>query len=69
MSGFTIAWIMWLVMFGVIEGVALARKETDDTLTEHIRKWFSTRDKAPWWLARRGVLAVFLVWLTAHFLL
>lgn len=68
MDGFTIAWIMWLAMFGVIEGIALIRKDSGDTLSEHIWKWFSVKDKATGWQARRGVLAVFLVWLTAHML-
>ena len=68
MDGFTIAWLMWLAMFGVIEGVALVRKESGDTLSEHIWKWFSIKDKAKGWVVRRGVLALFLLWLGLHML-
>ena len=68
MDGFTIAWLMWLAMFGVIEGVALVRKEPGDTLSEHIWKWFSIKDKAKGWVVRRGVLALFLLWLGLHML-
>lgn len=66
--GFTVAWVMWLTMFGVIEGAAVLRKDRGDTLSEHVWKWFSVKEKAPGWLARRGVLAAFLVWLTVHLL-
>jgi hypothetical protein len=68
MDGFTIAWVMWLAMFGVIEGVALVRKEPGDTLSEHIWKWFSVKEKAAGWKARRAVLTAFLAWLSAHML-
>ena len=65
MSGWTIAWLLWLAMFAVIEGAALFRKGKDDTLSEHIWKWFKIRESRQWnW--RRAVLAGFLVWLLVH---
>jgi len=65
MSGFTFAWVMWLVMFAVIEGVAIFRKERGDTLSEHIWKWFQIRESKDWNF-RRAALAIFLVWLLVH---
>ena len=67
-DGFTVAWILWLAMFVVIEGAAIFRKEGGDTLSEHVWKWFSVREKAAGWKARRAVLAGFLAWLSAHLL-
>lgn len=66
MSGFTLAWLLWLAMFATVEGVALVRKERGDTLSEHIWHWFQIRDKPRQWTWRRAVLAVFLVWLLVH---
>ncbi len=66
MSGWTVAWIGWLLMFAVIEGVAIIRKEKGDTLSEHIWKWFRIRDKPQQWTWRRIALAGFLVWLLVH---
>jgi len=68
MDGYTIAWLLWGAMFVAIEGAALLRKESGDTLSEHVWKCFSVKDKAKGWVVRRGVLAVFLAWLTAHLL-
>ncbi len=67
MDGYTVAWLLWIGMFFVIEVPALRNKQVGDTLTEHVRKWFSTKEKAKGWKARRGVLAAFLGWLTLHF--
>lgn len=66
MSGFTIAWLLWLAMFVVVEGIALIRKDRGDTLSEHVWKWFRIRDKPRQWTWRRAVLAGFLVWLLIH---
>ncbi len=67
-------WIAWLAAFCVLEGVALARKEPDDTLSEHIWKWFAVgrpgnRPKFTGWVQfRRFILLAALAWLAAHFL-
>lgn len=73
MSGYTIAWLAWLGAFGVIEGLALANKRQNDTLSEHIWRWFATQSDGPakptgWIRARRFILVAFLAWLSAHFL-
>jgi hypothetical protein len=67
MTTWTWAWLFWIAMFFAIETPALFNKDTGDTLSEHVRKWFSTMDKQKWWLIRRAVLAVFLLWLVIHF--
>ena len=68
MSGWTVAWIFWLAMFGVIEGAAIFRKERGDTLSEHVWRWFSVKDKSKGYKTRRFVLLTFLAWLVTHFL-
>lgn len=67
MDGYTIAWLLWIAMFGAIEIPALMNKKQGDTLTEHVRSWFATTTKPKGWKWRRGVLAVFLGWLGVHF--
>ncbi len=69
MSLYTMAWIMWIAMFFVIEVPAIVNRKEGDTLTEHVRKWFSTRTKPSQWRLRRLVLLFFLVWLVVHFFL
>lgn len=66
MSLFTWAWVFWLAMFAVIEGAAIFNKQPDDTLSEHVWKWFQIREKPRQWTVRRWALAVFLVWLLVH---
>ena len=66
MSGWTIAWLLWLAMFVVVEGFALINKDRGDTLSEHIWSWFKIREKPRQWTWRRAVLAIFLVWLLVH---
>lgn len=68
MDWFTSGWVVWLLMFGAIEGVALANKTPGDTLSEHIWRWFSIKHKGAGWRARRFGLLAFLAWLVAHFL-
>ena len=58
------AWILWVLMFLAIEGLAIARKAPGDTLTEHLRWLFATRNKPPGWRWRRyawlaGMAALF----------
>jgi hypothetical protein len=66
---FTQLWLVWLMMAAAIEGVALFNKARGDTLSEHVWKWFSIRDKGRGWLIRRSALAAFMIWLTLHFLI
>lgn len=67
MSGWTVAWLLWGAMFVAVEGAALLNKDYGDTLSEHIWKWFRIKDKPRQWTVRRGVLAVFMTWLSVHF--
>ena len=73
MSGFTIAWLVWIVAFFGIEGKALLHRHNGDTLSEHIRRWFGTdpagrRDITAFARVRRIGLLVGLVWLSVHLL-
>ena len=62
-----IGWLSWLGMFAAIEGHALLNKTKGDTLSEHVWRWFSVREKSWGWRARRTALLAFTTWLTAHF--
>ena len=66
MSGWTVAWLLWLAMFAAVEGAALINKDRGDTLSEHIWAWFKIREKPRQWTWRRAVLAAFLTWLLVH---
>jgi hypothetical protein len=68
MTGYTIAWLVWLAAFAVIEGFAIAHREPGRTLSEHVWRWFSVKDKTKGFKMRRFVLLAFLAWLTLHFL-
>lgn len=63
---FTLGWIIWLFVFAAMEGAALLDPRPGDTLTEHIRVWFSLSNPTHW--IGRGVLALFLAWLCWHFM-
>ncbi|MEV7731580.1 hypothetical protein AB0O75_05585 [Streptomyces sp. NPDC088921] len=68
---FTAARVGWIAAFCVIYGVALYRKQPDNSLSEHVWKGFYTSmDIVPDRTARlrRFVLVAFLAWLSAHFL-
>jgi len=68
MTGYTVAWIMWLVMFAVIEGAAIFHKDPGRTLSEHVWRWFSVKGKPRGYKMRRFALLTFMGWLTTHFL-
>jgi hypothetical protein len=68
-TGWTVAWLFWILMFFVIELPAIVNRTPGDTLSEHTRRWFATRTKPRAWRIRRLVLAFFLVWLGLHFFL
>lgn len=67
-TGYTAAWILWLIAFAIIEGVALVRRAPGDTLTEHVRAWGGVTGKGPWCKIRRVLLLAFLAWLMGHML-
>jgi len=58
----------WGGAFVVIEGVALMNKKEGDTLSEHLRRWFSTMTDNGGWSAhlRKVVPLAFVIWLAGH---
>lgn len=75
MNGWQVAWLIWGGAFAVIEGIALANKKPDDTLSEQVWALFATSKEARgrpvvtgWVRFRRFVLAAFMAWLSLHFL-
>ena len=78
MDNWTIAWLVWIGGFVVIEGLALANKKEGDTLSEHVWKWFATSKAAQakegveqpkgTVRVRRFVLLAGMCWLTYHFM-
>lgn len=72
MDFWTIAWLVWLGIFVVLEGIAIANDDTGDTLSEKVWQWFNlvgpkSKLSRPRALARFIFLA-FWAWLTIHFL-
>lgn len=65
---FTVLWLIWLGIFIIIEGLALADRDEGDTLSEHVWKWFAIKGKGKWVTLRRLALVTLMVWLTIHFL-
>ena len=58
----TWAWIVWIVVFVIIEAWAVVSAQPQHTLTHHLRPLF-TRHPLTWWLAFG-----FWAWLGLHFL-
>jgi len=63
---FTTAWVLWLLLFAAVEGVALASRRPGRTLTAHLRAWLSLGSRTRW--AGRLVMIALLAWLCFHFL-
>lgn len=76
MTAFTIAWLVWLAYFVVVEGMALFNSKPGDTLSEHVWAWFGTavkpgqsgRQRSGWTQLRRFALLAFMAWLLVHFI-
>lgn len=64
----TIKWLVILGLLGSVEVAALIDARRGDTLSEAVWRWFRVHDRMPnpLALAARGLLLVFLVWLTGH---
>ena len=61
----TLAWLLWIAAFAVIEGAALVNDKRGDTLSEHFRRWFRTdthRGRTAWLV----VSGVFFAWFLIH---
>ena len=67
-SGFTVAWAVWILFFLVVEGVALARRGKNDTFSEHWWRLFRVRERTPVWLrlVLTAVQLAFGTWLVGH---
>ena len=65
MSVWTALWVLWGLMFAAVEGVAIFNDQRHDTLSEHFRKWFSTKTKPgrTSWIVVSGV---FFAWFVTH---
>lgn len=75
MDPFTVAWISWIGVFAVVEGIALFNRREGDTLSEHVWQWFGVgrhgKPRPPITgavRAKRFVLLAFMAWLSVHFL-
>jgi hypothetical protein len=68
MSEWTILWLAWVALFFAIELPAVFNKTKDDTLSEHLWKWFAVKDERPtgWVWVRRSALALGLTWIVVH---
>ena len=65
MTIWTLLWILWIAGFAVIEACALANDVDEDTLSEHLRKWFrvDTHLGRTVWLVVTGI---FFAWFVVH---
>lgn len=65
MSGYTIAWALWVIAFVVIEARAINNDIKDDTLSDHFAMWFKVNTKfgRTAWLVFSGV---FFAWFVVH---
>jgi len=68
MSGWTIAWLLWIAAFAAIEGKALLSRAPNATWSNHIWRWFAISAKGRAWRLRRFALVAGLGWLCLHFL-
>lgn len=68
MSLWTVGWLLWILWFVVEEGFALANKQENDTLSEHVWKWASIKNKGNGWRLRRFLLLAGMCWLLVHFM-
>lgn len=61
----TLAWILWIAGFFAIEIPAIRNDVPGDTLSEHFRRWFTTKShygRLVW----IGVSGVFFAWFVVH---
>ena len=66
-----LAWVVLLVLAGLLELAALIAKGNKDTLSYHMWKWFAVRFTNPdskLVKVRRLLLLLIMAWLTVHFL-
>ena len=70
MSPYRRAWITWAVLviagFAIIEGLALASGDMDNTLSAHLRLLLGLEPGKPWGIAGGIAFVVGLVWAGWH---
>jgi len=68
MDWYTAGWLAWFAMFLCLELPALVNRYDGDTLSEKTWAWFRVFDDrhTPTTWVLRGVLLLFLCWLTLH---
>ena len=65
---YTVAWIIWILLFIVIEALAVINNKKGDTLSEHFWEWFDIKDIGkPRKVMRLAALGG-LTWLFVHLL-
>ncbi len=67
-AAYTVAWLLWGLLFAAIEGEAIFSKQPGATLSAHIWQWASLKNKGRGWRARRFAALAILAWLCAHLL-
>ena len=65
---YTVAWVVWILVFVVIEAVAIADKKKGDTLSEHLWAWFDIKDAEKFYKLKRFAFVSALVWFVMHIL-
>lgn len=68
MTVYSVAWLVWVGVFIVLETAALINGTPNDTLSEHVWRWFGLHASGVWAVIRRAILAGALGWLVVHFL-
>jgi hypothetical protein len=65
MNIWNVLWVLWIVSFAIIEAVAISNDVDEDTLSEHLRKWFrvDTHLGRTVWLVVSGI---FFAWFVVH---
>jgi len=65
---YTIAWVVWILTFAIIEAVAIFDKKKGDTLSEHIWEWFDIKQTEKFYKLKRFTFVSLLVWFIFHIL-
>lgn len=67
MSTWTWLWIGWIAAFVVIEAAAVFNDKKEDTLSEHLRRWFSVNTR-PGRTVFLIMFGAFVAWFGLHIL-
>jgi hypothetical protein len=66
---FTWAWVLWILFFLVVEGIAVSNNIKGDTLSEHVWWLIGTgSERSGWNWFFRVFLAGLIAWLIPHFM-